>query len=252
MLITKDWTGFNAGVFLIRVCEWSIHLLSDAIALPRLRPDVELDYREQDALKWVFNEEQNRKHRLFVPRPWFNQYDDIHYAGRQEPAMRGNLLVHLPGMGGARPDVMGRWLDRLDRTPDEYRIALTNTSFPAEVSKYWASLKSAQGALKRAQEYKEEMMEMIYDITGESETEISKSLEEVQSELEDIIEEDAHDEDLLQQGVLKLDAAVQGTSKALHEAQRQEEEHGRAEEEAMLKEEANARQSEEEEDAEAE
>ena len=104
MLVSKDWQGFNAGIFLIRVCEWSIHTLSDAIALPRLRPEVDLTFREQDALKWVFERPENKKHRIYQPRHWFNVYD-TYYEGRGEVVMKGSLVVHFPGMGSYR----GRW-----------------------------------------------------------------------------------------------------------------------------------------------
>lgn len=50
IVLTEDWNGMNAGVFPIRVRRWSIELLSAAIALPIMNPDINLFWQEQSSL----------------------------------------------------------------------------------------------------------------------------------------------------------------------------------------------------------
>lgn len=38
----RDHYGLNTGTFFIRVSAWSIHMLTKALALPLLQPDVDL------------------------------------------------------------------------------------------------------------------------------------------------------------------------------------------------------------------
>lgn len=252
MLVTSDWSGFNAGVFIIRVCEWSINLLSDAIALPRLKPEIELFFREQDALKEMFNLPERTRHRIYLPRHWFNVYDD-YYAGRGEQIMNGSLLVHFPGMGGARIDAMGRWLDKLQHNPSELQIPLKNTTYPAEISAYWSRLRSGINQLEKAEQYMESVKENHMDTYVASGKMITNSLKEAQSELEQTMTEEAFDGEKMRHGTIKLDAAVRSTQKAIQDAedkkQKEEEEKAaaalKAEEDRIAKEEAEKKSKEE-------
>ena len=239
MLISKDWQGFNAGVFLIRVCEWSINLLSDSIALPRLRPDVELTFREQDALKWAFERPECLKYRVYQPRHWFNVYDS-YYESRGEVVMNGSLLVHFPGMGGSRPDAMGRWLDKLDKAPSELRLPLANTTYPQEVEAYWRRLRSAAEMLQRSTEYKDEVKEENWDVFISDDRKIAGMIADAENELHQTIHEDAYDKEKLRQGVLKLDSAVRNARKEVDAYKKKVEAEEKAREEARVKAEEEA------------
>ncbi len=51
LLYTHDRNGLNNGVFLLRVNDWSVRLLSAVIAFHHFRPEVKLKYTEQSALE---------------------------------------------------------------------------------------------------------------------------------------------------------------------------------------------------------
>lgn len=56
LLYTNDRNGLNNGVFLIRVNEWAIRLLSAVIAYHTFKPDVKLKYTEQSALELMIED----------------------------------------------------------------------------------------------------------------------------------------------------------------------------------------------------
>ena len=213
LLITKDWNGYNAGVFMIRVCEWSVNVLIDAIAIPRLRPEIEIPYRDQDAFKWVFNQGPNRRHRIYQPRHWWNNFDDMYFGGLGERVMNGTFQIHFPGMYGKRHDAMGKWLDRIDRHPEEFNIPLANTTYPQEVESYWSRLQSAAEMLQRTEEYKNELKEKEYDVFTSDQGRIPNRLGNAQTELHEIIQEEAYDKKRLREALLKLDSAVREAKK---------------------------------------
>jgi galactosyl transferase GMA12/MNN10 family len=50
LLKTHDRHGLNNGVFLIKINDWSVKLLTAVLAFHHFRPAVELKYSEQSAL----------------------------------------------------------------------------------------------------------------------------------------------------------------------------------------------------------
>ena len=218
-------------------------MLSDAIALPRLRPDVQLGFREQDAVKWVFGRPENKKHRLYQPRHWFNVYD-TYYEQMGEVIMNGTLVVHFPGMGQARPDGMGKWLDILDHNPGELQVPLQNTSYPTEIESYWSRLKSAATMLQRSDDWLETIKadEGLYDSIDEH---IPTRISDAKRRLQEIVQEDPFDKDRLREAVLKLGSAVKMGRKITDAVQLKQEEEQKADAE-------NERQSVEDQAREAE
>lgn len=182
LLVTTDERGFNAGIFLIRVCEWSIDLLSDAVALPRLRPDLNLSFKEQSALRDRFDVPNRRSHRLYVPRHWFNPYD-LYYQGLGEQVMYGTMVIHFPGITHEqRAESMGLWLDELDHTPRTLNVPLVNTSYPAETEAFWTWVGAAMEAQTRASKFKEDVGDgqapHTFDDLNEAEKKLCQAIEE--------------------------------------------------------------------------
>lgn len=71
----KDWEGFNSGGFFIRVNEWSLQMLTEAMAVPLLRPDIDLRYNAVgNAMRWVFEKPKYRDQVLYQPRRWYNDF----------------------------------------------------------------------------------------------------------------------------------------------------------------------------------
>jgi len=92
-IATTDHHGLNAGVFLIRVCSWSLNFLMRAITYQYYFNEDVLEFSDQSALNNVlvkFNEED---HYVIVPSKWFNKYPNniktndfnfiIHFAGKK-------------------------------------------------------------------------------------------------------------------------------------------------------------------------
>ncbi|KAL9101451.1 MAG: hypothetical protein Q9163_003282 [Psora crenata] len=224
ILIAKDWNGFNAGVFLIRVCEWSVDVLSDAIALPRLRPEIDLPLREQNALEWAFSQPQNLKHRIYQPKHWFNTYDE-YYADQGEVVMKGCLLVHFPGMGDSRSDAMGHWLDKLDHSPEQLRVPLAETSYPSEIEAYWSALRRAADMLHNSHVFMDEVRKEESDISADGERRFAEKLAEAERKLQYVIQgEDPANKDHLGEAVSKLDQAIQEAKKDFSQLVKMQEE----------------------------
>lgn len=57
LLITNDHNGLMAGVFIIRVCEWSVNFLSDVISFRDFKPDIHLTFSEQTAMELILQED---------------------------------------------------------------------------------------------------------------------------------------------------------------------------------------------------
>ena len=75
LLKTHDRHGLNNGVFLIKINDWSVKLLTAVLAFHHFRPVVELKYSEQSALDEMLND---------VGRNFFIQ---------QSPNVRNLLLI---------------------------------------------------------------------------------------------------------------------------------------------------------------
>lgn len=107
LLITQDTRGLNAGVFLIRVCDWSVNFLSDVIAFRHFKPDVELPFDEQTAMEQLLQEDRYKDNVAYIPQPWINTYawdtaEDFmnrkHVEGLDDWAARkGDFLIHFAG-----------------------------------------------------------------------------------------------------------------------------------------------------------
>jgi hypothetical protein len=75
LLKTHDRHGLNNGVFLIRINEWSVKVLTAVLAFHHFKPMVELKYSEQSALdeilkdvsrNFFIQQSQNAKNRLLI------------------------------------------------------------------------------------------------------------------------------------------------------------------------------------------
>ena len=246
MLISRDWTGFNAGVFIIRVCEWSILTLNDAVAIPRLRPEVDVPYRDQDALGWVLRQPNNKRHRIYQPRHWWNQYPEF-YSYMGEKVMKGTVQLHFPGMADQRPDSMGYFLDKIEAHSPEVSVPFDNTSYPAEIDAYWARLRSASDMLRQADDYKNEIKEKHLDIYRNDNGKIANMLSDAEFALLNAIEEEAFDKTKMRESVLKLDTAIRDSKRMVTEfienkEKKEREDRERAAEEAQKKDEQKKKQ----------
>ncbi|KAK4696768.1 hypothetical protein P7C71_g1207, partial [Lecanoromycetidae sp. Uapishka_2] len=144
---SQDWNGFNCGVFFMRVSEWSVHMLTDVSAFPRLRNEIKLyGQPDQNAMKHVFRMEGRSDNIVYEPKVWFNAY---HNGDKNETEPRdGDLLVHFAGYYGNRTVAMGDWFDRLEREPEKFAVPFQETKVMGEIEEFWARLWEAKNRLQ--------------------------------------------------------------------------------------------------------
>ena len=150
-MATKNIDGFNAGLFFFRIDEWSADILSDAYALPRLRPDIDIAGNiEQNALKYLFGLEDHKKHILYQPQHWYNGVKGIPRA--ETEINEGDMLVHFAGTNHDNQEEMkyeltSEWIVKLDQQPDRWQVPLLKTKYPRELEAFWKSYKEAKDIL---------------------------------------------------------------------------------------------------------
>ena len=133
---------------ILRVNEWSVHVLSETIALGSLRPEVHIEHFDQGAFRAVFEREGYAEHVLYQPHNWWNSF-----GLAREPYDTDAFTLHFAGVDCCgQPDsketVMTRWLDIVENKPQEYAVELEKTKFPKQVEDYWALLKKAKKMVK--------------------------------------------------------------------------------------------------------
>lgn len=144
LLATQDFNGFNAGMAMFRVHEWSVQMLSETLALRQLRPDAHFEHYDQGALRWIMEREGYAQHVIYQPHDWWNAF-----GLAREPYDTDAFTLHFAGVDccgqpESKGTVMGRWLDIVENRPQEYAVALETTKLPKEVEDYWALLKKAK------------------------------------------------------------------------------------------------------------
>ena len=141
---------------MMRINEWSVNFLSEAIALPLLRPDIPLGVpipnMEQDAMKWVLDQKGYKEHAVYQPRLWYNAFS--HGENGELEAKAGDMLIHFPGVEHKYP-LMGHWLDIVENEPEKVNIPLANLTLQKDIKGFWANLRNAKQALHNATEYME-------------------------------------------------------------------------------------------------
>lgn len=153
-LATKNLDGFNAGLFFFRVDEWSVELLSDAYSLRRLRPEIEIGGNiEQNAMKYLFGQESNKKHVLYQPQLWYNGFQGDPRA--ETEINEGDMLVHFAGINHANEeerkfDLMTQWFAKIEQQPDKWQVPLEKTKYPREIEAFWKTYKKANDMLRTA------------------------------------------------------------------------------------------------------
>lgn len=151
MLGTKDQNGFNAGMFMVRINEWSVNMLAEVVALRQLEPTVDLPFFDQTAIDYVVKREGHSEHVLYQTHNWWNAF------GIQSPPFDTDLFtLHFAGVDccgqlESKATVMGRWLEKLENDEDAYYKPLDNLTLSVEVSDYWAKLSKARKTIKLAE-----------------------------------------------------------------------------------------------------
>lgn len=219
----KDWNGYNCGVFMMRINEWTVNFLTQATAIPLLRPDIPIGVPypnyEQDAMKWVLDQKGYKEHTVYQPRLWYNGFSSG--AEGELEVKTGDLLIHFPGVL-EKYSKMGHWLDILENEPEKVKIPLANMTLHEDVKDFWATLRTAKQALQSATEAREE--DSIVRMVFNQHPGLGDDLAEAFEELERLVYEEPFQHEELKEATLLVNAALDRTFKAKVEAEQREEE----------------------------
>ncbi|KAL9636621.1 MAG: hypothetical protein Q9164_002700, partial [Protoblastenia rupestris] len=157
ILATQDNNGLNAGMMILRVHEWTVKTLSEVVALPTLKPDIELAFFDQSAMAWICNRPGYREHFLYQPRRWWNRY---HHDPDGEEV--GNMLVHFAGVSTVeqgsttKAGHMTKFLERVEKAPQKWEKDIAATTYQKEIEDYWNLLRKSRKLLEKSKKWKDD------------------------------------------------------------------------------------------------
>ena len=203
-LATKDVSGFNAGLFLCHIDEWVVDALTDAYALPRLYPEVDIAGNiEQNAMKWIFSKEENKKHVVYQPSLWYNWFSTMQ---RSDDDVKGDMIIHFSGInhdheGQLKKGMMEAWFSKLT-DPAAWSVPLEKTKYPREISAFWKQLRAARVLLS-----------LVKDRSDTSTILNDRDVQLARNELKWAVEEEAFDAE-------KMNKSIHGMLEALRVSDR--------------------------------
>jgi len=125
--------GINAGVIIMRVCQWSLDMLMRTITYAYFNPEEELRLPEQIALNNDLIQKNETEHYVVVPPEWFNT----------RKIVKGSFLYHI--MGGPSDEKLKIWHKFLNDTNNgQGWNYLTNEEFRKQVLDYYELPKEKQ------------------------------------------------------------------------------------------------------------
>jgi hypothetical protein len=129
--------GLNAGIFFIRVHEWSLNLLMRAISYPYFNKEKDIHHSDQTSLNNVLIESNETEHYVIVPQQWFNN----------RHIKKGDFLFHIMGFGSKnKNETFKKFLNETKN--DEGWYSKTNEEMRKEVLKYYELPKEQQLSIK--------------------------------------------------------------------------------------------------------
>lgn len=141
-LAAKDWNGLNAGVFFIRVHQWSVDFMTEVMAEPLLKPNVEHIYLEQGDMARVLEKTKYRDNVVYQPRVWYNTYSKGTADAKDPEVVLGDMQVHFPGLPH-KQESMGYWLDKVEKT-ETWTVPVIETYYPGQVEEFWELLRKCR------------------------------------------------------------------------------------------------------------
>ena len=157
-----DHNGLNDGAFLLRVNDYSLHLMAAALTVESFKPNVDLRYSEQSAIEHIVTSNdfvrpwENFTYAqgfVKIPQRWFNAYmgprtpEGVVKPKKQlgENSVReGDMLVHFAGSGETKQKRMIKFLKALKKDKKPWTVDLKDTEYEAEISDFWRGLLNAQ------------------------------------------------------------------------------------------------------------
>ncbi|KAM0811624.1 putative Glycosyltransferase family 34 protein [Seiridium cardinale] len=145
LIVTNDLGGLNSGVFFIRVNEWAVSYLTASISYKSWDPNFPSMNEEQAIMDAISQRDPWKSHVMHVPQRWFNSYEDRGINDELPPEWNwythsfkpGYLLIHFPGTGSAKTDLMREWMSKKAEEPKNYNVPFSETTYPEETAAFW-------------------------------------------------------------------------------------------------------------------
>ena len=147
---THDDDGFSTGVFFLRVHEWSVRMLIEALSIRKIEFG-DSPNKGQRALDEALRSDQFRDHVLYQPRSWYNAYS---LGANEFEGKPGDLLVHFHGLAGDKWSAMADTVNNTSELRRTWSVALEQTSYRKEVDEYWNRIRTAYDTLRRAEPHR--------------------------------------------------------------------------------------------------
>jgi len=126
-IAATDMQGLNAGVFLVRVCSWSLNFMMRAITYQYYFNEDVLEFSDQSAMNNVLVKFKEEKHYVIVPQQWFNTYKRNYRVG--------DFIIHFAG-SKAKDEESSEKRKEVYNNPN-WESQRTNKKFREEVLKYY-------------------------------------------------------------------------------------------------------------------
>ena len=133
-IATRDRNGLNAGVFLIRVCSWSLNFMMRSVAYNYYNRNITMHFFDQTSMNNVLISDKEDKHYVIVPQQWFNIY-----INSKKP---GSFIVHFAGRKDKNNE--SKMVRKQLYANDDWISAVTNKKLRKEAVEYYNKPRSEQ------------------------------------------------------------------------------------------------------------
>ncbi|KAF2682603.1 glycosyltransferase family 34 protein [Lentithecium fluviatile CBS 122367] len=150
LITTKDASGLNNGIFLLRVSPWAVELFENILAYRFYNPNITLIFNDQSAMEFILATPKFASNVVYTPWHWFNAYPNSE-AGperfrdrengdteelKEFQVRRGDSLVHFAGPW-FKDEPMTAWEDVVEGMGNVWEEGRVQRDISKEVKKFW-------------------------------------------------------------------------------------------------------------------
>lgn len=116
--------------------------MTEVMAEPLLKPNIEHLFLEQGDMARVLEKPKYRDNVVYQPRIWYNTYSKGTVDAEDPDVVLGDMQVHFPGLAN-KQESMGYWLDMVEKT-EAWTVPLHETEYPGQVEEFWELLRKVR------------------------------------------------------------------------------------------------------------
>lgn len=151
LVVARDKNASEHEVMMVRVCEWSVEMLSSVLSVADYYPDMRdvIPRGEDTAVKFVLSDARYEKKWIRVPPVWFNALRGPD-NGTVEPVRvsKGKFMVDFTAMED-RDEEMREVLENVETEVLEWGPPLDATRYLKEVRDFWMQKSSETEAARK-------------------------------------------------------------------------------------------------------